>query len=80
MIDDYLKKDTMLLYGFLTITVLMVVCALACSAGAGGSFLLLLGSAVLCIGALTFSFLTIRHHLVQNAEELYGEEINGSKE
>ena len=80
MIQDFLKKDTMLLFGFLTITILMVICALAYSAGTGGSFPLLLGSAALCVGALTFSFATIRRHLSQNAEELYGEEINEGRE
>ena len=75
MVQSYLKRDTMLLVGFFIVTLLMVSCAVLLSMGSRSESPLICGAAVLCIGGLLFSFLTIAGHLNTNAEELYGEEI-----
>ncbi|MBQ7152783.1 MAG: hypothetical protein IJR83_02470 [Clostridia bacterium] len=80
MVRDYLRKDTLLLYGFLIVTILMMLCSVSEAVKCGDGTAEVAGAAMCCCFFLILSFVSVRRHLKKNAEELYGEEIHGTKE
>ena len=80
MVRDYLRKDTLLLYGFLTVTLLMIFCSVSMAVKCGDGAAQVTAAALCCFFFLLLTFVSVRRHLEKNAEELYGEEIHGTKE
>ncbi|MBR7058383.1 MAG: hypothetical protein IKI35_06615 [Stomatobaculum sp.] len=80
MVRDYLRKDSLLLYGFLTVTILMILCSVCMAVKCGDGAAEVTAAALCCFFFLLLTFVSVRRHLEKNAEELYGEEIHGTKE
>ena len=80
MIRDYLRKDTLLLRVFLAVTFLMILCSVSMAVKCGDGAAEVTAAAVCCVFFLVLTFVSVGRHLERNAEELYDEEIHGTKE